>query len=136
MTHWKTAWRGPRLARMIVSAPDRLVLILFWTCLVVAATVLTGVFSPWIVVPLLTVTLVATWRLMPDAVTTTRASLLGALNALVLALAWIALNLPYASRYLTVTRDPGFLTLEALWLSKHAGPDIPMGSALAVQQSI
>jgi len=128
--------RAPRLARMIVSAPDRLVLILFWTCLVVAGTVLPGAFSPWVVVPLLTVTLVATRRLMPDAVTTTRASVAGALSALALALAWLVLNLPYASRYLTVTRDPGFLTLEAIWLSKHPDPDIPMGSAFAVQQSI
>jgi hypothetical protein len=85
---------------------------------------------------MLAVILVATWRLMPDAVTTTRASLVGALSALLLALAWIALNLPYASRYVTVTRDPGFLTLEALWLSKHPSPDIPMGSAFGVQQSI
>jgi len=124
------------LARTIVSAPDRLVLILFWTCLVVAATVLAGVFSPWIVVPVLTITLVASWRLMPDAVTTTRASLVGSLSALLLALAWIALNLPYASRYVTVTRDPGFLTLEAIWLSKHPSPEIPMGLALGVQHSV
>jgi hypothetical protein len=132
----KTLSRPSRLAPMIVSAPDRLVLILFWTCLVVAVTVLAGAFSPWIVVPLLTVTLVATWRLMPAAVTTTGASLAGAFSAMLLALAFVALNLPYASRYLTVTRDPGFLTLEALWLSKHPDPNISVGSALAVQQSI
>jgi hypothetical protein len=121
---------------MIVSTPDRLVLVLFWTCLLVALTVLTGVFSPWVVLPLVTVALAATWRLMPDAFPATRGSVVGALSALTLALGWIVLNLPYASRYLTVTRDPGFLTLEAIWLSKHPSPDIPMGSALAVQQSI
>lgn len=132
----KTLSRPSRLACMIVSTPDRLVLVLFWTCLVVALTVLTGVFSPWIVLPLVTVALVATWRLMPDAFPATRSSVIGALSALTLALGWIVLNLPYASRYLTVTRDPGFLTLEAIWLSKHPSPDIPMGSALAVQQSI
>jgi hypothetical protein len=131
-----TLSRTSRLARVIVSAPDRLVLILFWTCLVVAVTVVAGAFSPWIVVPLLTVTLVATWRLMPGAVTTTWASMAGALTALGLALAFVVLNLPYASRYLTVTRDPGFLTLEALWLSKHPDPNISVGSALAVQQSV
>lgn len=128
--------RAPRLAGTIVSAPDRLVLVLFWTCAVVGVTTLPGVFSPWIVLPLLTGTLAATLRLMPDAITTTRASLVGALGALGLAFAWIVLNLPYASRYLTVTRDPGFLTLEALWLSKHPDPDIPMGSALAIQESM
>jgi hypothetical protein len=131
-----TLSRAPRLARMIVSAPDRLVLVLFWTCLVVAVTVLASAFSPWIVVPMLTLTLAGTWRLMPGAVKTTRASVVGGLAALTLALGWVILNLPFASRYVTVTRDPGFLTLEALWLSKHPGPDIPQGSALAVQESV
>jgi hypothetical protein len=131
-----TLSHAPRLARMIVSAPDRLVLVLFWTCLVVAVTVLASAFSPWIVVPMLTLTLVGTWRLMPGAVKTTRASVVGGLAALTLALGWVVLNLPFASRYVTVPRDPGFLTLEALWLSKHPSPDIPMGSALAIQESI
>lgn len=120
---------------MIVAAPDRLVLVLFWTCLVVAVTVLAGAFTPWIVLPVLAVTVVATGRLMPDPVPATRSSVAGGLSALALALGWLVLNLPYASRYLTVTRDPGFLTLEAIWLSKHSSPDIPMGSALGMQQS-
>jgi len=131
-----TLSRAPRLARMVLSAPDRLVLVFFWACLVVSATILPGAFSPWIVIPLLTLTLVATWRLMPDAVTVTRSSLVGALGALTLSLAWMALNVPYASRYLVVSRDPGFLTLEALWLGKHPDPNMPMGSALAVQNSV
>jgi len=123
------------IARLIVSAPDRLVLMLFWTCLVVAATVIPGIFQPWIVLPLLFVTLVATGRLMPDAITTTRASIYGSLSALIVALAWVVVNLPYVSRFVYVSRDPGFLTLEALWLSKHANPDIPMGTAAAVQSA-
>ncbi|WP_250442489.1 hypothetical protein [Actinotalea sp. C106] len=119
-----------------MSTPDRLIMLLFWTSLVVTVTVLPGVFTPWLVAPLLLVAVAATWRLMPAPLQADRAGLLGAGVALVLTLGWIAAHLPYTSRYVTVTRDPGFLTLEGIWLSNHSHPGIPMGSALEVQDAL
>lgn len=130
------ARRPSALARAVTAAPDRIVLLLLWTSLVVALTVLAAAFTPWLVVPVLAVTVAATWRLGPDRVETSRASTLGAAGALAVAAAWLVVNLPYASRYLTVTRDPGFLTLEGIWLSQHADPDLPVGSAADVVRAV
>ncbi|WNB86309.1 hypothetical protein [Cellulomonas sp. ATA003] len=127
---------GSPWARLLVSLPDRLVLALFWTCLVVAVTVLVGRFSPWLVGPLLAVVLVATWRAVPAPLPATRNTAAGAAVCLGLCAAWALVHLPYASEYVTVTRDPGFLTLEGLWLADHATPEIPQGRARAVAEAV
>lgn len=113
----------------VVAAPDRVVLLLFWTCLVVSPAVLVGAFRPVVVVPALVAVVVATWRLAPPPVAATTSSALGAGAALAFAAAWLAANAPYASEYVVVARDPGFLTLEGVWLSRHPAPDIPLGRA-------
>jgi hypothetical protein len=128
--------RGRRLLAAVAGVPDRLVVMLFWTSVVVSVTVLVGQFTPVVVLPLLVAVLAATWRLVPAPVLPTRSAALGALSALGLVALWVALNVPYVARYVVVTRDPGFLTLEGFWLTEHASPDIPMGSAEAVADSV
>jgi len=123
-----TSPRG-RVLAAVVAAPDRVVLLFFWTCLLVSPVVLVGAFRPAVVVPALVAVLVATWRLAPRPVAATRTSALGAVAALAVAAAWLAANAPYASEYVVVARDPGFLTLEGVWLSQHPAPDIPLGRA-------
>lgn len=123
-------------ARGLSAAPDRLMLILFWTSLVVASAVLVGTLLPLVVLPVLVVVLAATWRLMPARLPADRPTLLGAGAALVVAAAWTVAHLPYASRWILVTRDPGFLALEGLWLSKHPAPALPIGSALQVSAQV
>ncbi|WP_456845059.1 glycosyltransferase family 39 protein [Cellulomonas sp. P5_C6] len=119
-----------------MALPDRLVMLLFWCSLVVAVSVIAAQFRPVVVLPLLAVVIVATWRLVPAPLAATGRQV-GAAGAAVLVCAvWLGLNLPLASRYVTVTRDPGFLTLEGIWLSTHANPDIPVGAAAQVQHAV
>lgn len=125
-----------RLARAVVAVPDRVLMLFFWTSLVVAAAVLLGQFRPVVVLPALLLTAVATWRLVPGRVRADRASVVGTLTAVALAAAWLVLNLPYASRYLVVLRDPGFLTLAGIWLSDNPSPNMPVGAAEAVAAQV
>ncbi len=128
--------RGTRLLAAVCAAPDRLVTLLFWVSLVVAGAVLVGQFRPAVVVPALVVVLVATWRLVPAPVVPTRSAALATVSAFALGAVWLLVNVPYASRYVVVTRDPGFLTLEGFWLTDHAAPDLPAGSAEAVAAQV
>ncbi|HEY0188601.1 MAG TPA: hypothetical protein VGC67_14015 [Cellulomonas sp.] len=127
---------APAPVRALSAAPDRLVMLLFWTCLVAGAAVLLDQFRPVLVLPVLLVVLAVTWRLVPRAVPATRATALGALGAVCLATGWVVVNLPYASQYVVVNRDPGFLTLEGLWLSEHASAGLPASQAAEVAGSI
>ncbi|NTW41586.1 MAG: hypothetical protein HGA44_17185, partial [Cellulomonadaceae bacterium] len=127
---------GSFAARLLCSAPDRIALVLFWTALVVSLTVLAGQFRPVVVAPSLIVVIIATWRLTPSERPATTPNVLGALAAVIAACAWLIMNVPYASRFVVVTRDPGFLTLQGLWLTTHASPQIPVGSALEAQDLI
>jgi hypothetical protein len=128
---------APRRARtagtiardVAVRLPDRIVLVFFWFCLVVAVAVLLETFRPYVVLPVAVVLVVVTWRLVPTRFATTPASFAGSLAALVVGAGWFAMNLPYLSQYVVVTRDPGFLTLEGFWLTHHASPDLPVDAA-------
>lgn len=125
-----------RWARSVVGLPDRIVMLTFWCALVVAVTVLCSQFRPIVVLPLLVVVLVLTWRFTPAALPVTRAHVVSSSAALVAAGAWLLVNLPFASSFITVWRDPGFLTLEGLWLSGHPSSDIPVGAAETVQHAV
>lgn len=90
---------------------------------------LLGQFRPVVVLPLAALLAVATWRLVPAPPPATRAHL-GALAAVVaLVAAWVALGLRSVAEYVVVNRDPGFLTLQALWLTDHPAAPIPVGAA-------
>ncbi len=119
-----------------MGLPDRIVMLLFWCALVVSGCVLVSQFRPYVVLPLLAVVVASTWRFTPAALPVTRAHLVSSIAALGAGLVWLAVNLPFASTFITVWRDPGFLTLEGLWLSGHASPDIPVGAASSVQHAI
>lgn len=123
-------------ARGLVGLPSRLPLLLFWCTLVVSVTVLLGVFAPSVVLPSLVLLVVVTWRLGPDRLEVSPGAVVGALAALTLAVAWVWVNLSFASEVLLVQRDPGFLTLEGLWLSSHADPDVPLRSAADVVAAV
>jgi len=125
-----------QLMRALVAAPDRLVLAFFWTSLVVAVCILLGIFVPWVVLPVAAVTVVLCWRLAPGPLPTRAPHAWGSFIALAIALLWFVVQLPYASRYIVVLRDPGFLTLAGLWLSENPGPNMPVGSAEAVAAAV
>jgi hypothetical protein len=125
-----------RLRRTTVAFPDRAILVLFWVSLVVAAAVLAGQFRPLLVVPAAAVVVVLSWRLVPAPMAPSRANVTGALVAVVLVAVWLIANVAYVSRYVVVTRDPGFLTLEAFWLTGHPDPGIPVGVAGVVADNV
>ncbi len=128
---------GPgRAARALVGLPSRLGVLFFWTTLVVALTVITGQFHPWLVLAVLGLVVAATWRLVPAPVPATREAVRGSAAALGLAAVWVAVNLPWASEVLLVQRDPGFLTLQGLWLVDHADPAVPVRSAAEVAAAV
>lgn len=128
--------RGPALGRGIVALPTRLVASLFWVALVVCACVVLGVLAPSVVLPAAAAVLALTWRLVPRPVPATGPAVLGALAALAIAGSFVAWNLPHVGQLLLVQRDPGFLTLQALWLVDHPDPHIPLGSAVDVAAAV
>ena len=112
-----------------MAAPDRIVLVLLWLSLVIDITLLLDVFRPAVVVPAAVILIATTWKLTPEPLAATRANVRAAATALAMAVTWIAVNAPLAARYLVVTRDPGFVTLEGIWLSTHDAPEIPNSGA-------
>ncbi len=128
--------RHPRVRRLVVSLPDRLPVILGVVGVVCLLAILANVFEPLVVVPAAAVGVAALWRFGPEPLRTTRSAFLSSVVVLVLAVAWIAANVRYASEYVVVNRDPGFLTLQAIWLRTHSFSEIPAGSAAAVMKAV
>lgn len=125
-----------RLAEAVAVAVDRIPLLLFWAALVVSVAILFDAFHRLLVLPALLLVVVATWQLTPRHLPPTRAVVVGAGLALLGTLVWLACQVPFSSAYVIVNRDPGFVTLEGLWLSDHPGSTIPVGSAEAVANAI
>ncbi len=94
--------------------------------IVVSVAVLVEVFRPLVVVPLTLVLVAVTWKVVPSSLEPTRRAVAGTLTALGIVVAWFVVNVPFAARFVVVTRDPGFLTLEAFWLSRNESPDLPL----------
>ncbi|WP_454043134.1 ArnT family glycosyltransferase [Cellulosimicrobium sp. Marseille-Q8652] len=117
-----------RAAALLVAAPDRVQTLLLSLSIAVSVTVLLEAFRPLVVLPLTAVLVALLWRLVPDPVPATRRAVIGTSAALGVVLVWLAVNVPFAARFVVVTRDPGFLTLEGFWLRDNSSPDIPLGA--------
>jgi hypothetical protein len=120
----------------LMELPSRLPVIFFWCALVVCLTTTLGVFRPIVVLPAITLVVALTWRMVPDPVPGTRGFRLGAGWALGLVVAWVLVNVAFAGEILLVQRDPGFLTLEGVWLTTNADPSIPIRSAAELSQQV
>lgn len=129
-------WVDRPIGAHVTNLPSRLPVVLFWITLVATVAVLFGWFTPWLVLPAIGLTVAATWRFVPDRVRVDAAAARGALWALGLALAWVVANWWFAAEILLVQRDGGFLTLEGIWLSHNADPDIPLRTAADVADAI
>ncbi len=123
------------VSRAIVDLPDVVALPVLCAAVVVSLTVLFGVFTPWVVVPAIIVGTVLTWRWRPPRFRVETAWT-SALVAVAVIVCWFAVNLRFASEWVDVTRDPGFLTLQGLWLSQHPSSDIPIGGAADVAGAV
>ncbi|GAA4187897.1 hypothetical protein GCM10022288_13480 [Gryllotalpicola kribbensis] len=126
---------APWWQRALTAAPDAILLPLLWLCLTVSATIIFRVFSPWLVIPVVVVASALTWRWRPRSYSG-RFAWQSSLAALIGAVVWLVVNARFASQWLIVTRDPGFLTLEGVWLSKHTSPNLPAADAAALAAKI
>lgn len=125
-----------RLARAAVAVPDRVPVLLACLGLSGLLAVLAGQFRPVVVLPAAALLAGASWRWVPRAPVPTGAQLgsLGVLAAL--CVGWVVVGLRRVAEYVVVNRDPGFLTLQALWLTDHPAAPIPVGSAAAVDAAV
>ncbi len=122
--------------RLVIDLPTRLSLLVLWTLVVSSVAVLLGRFTPAFVLPALLVVLLVTRRWVPEPVPVSRQALVGAGSALALAGAWVAVNLRLTSEVLLVQRDPGFLTLQGLWLAEHSQATVPVRTAAEVAAQV
>jgi hypothetical protein len=129
-------WFARPIAALVTDLPGRVPVLFFWCTVVVAVTVLLGVFTPLVVFPALALVVLATWRFVPERLPVDRASATGAAWALGLVVVWVLVNVWFAGEVLLVQRDPGFLTLTGLWLSQNPDPDIPLRTAVEVAAQV
>jgi hypothetical protein len=131
--------RGRRLAALarsaLAAAPERLTLALVSLAIACGVTVSLAAFRPATVLPLAAALTATGWILGPKGGRDPRSALGGAL-ALGGAALWFLANLRWVAEYLIVRRDPGFLTLSALWLTDHPSTDIPTRGAIAAADGL
>lgn len=118
-----------RAARVMLGLPDRLPALLLAVGLAALLAVLAGRATPVVVLPLAALFAAATWRLVPPPPPATRGQLLALGGLAALVAGWVVLGLRSVAEYVVVNRDPGFLTLKALWLTGHPAAPIPVGAA-------
>lgn len=121
---------GISLRRALAAAPERLTLTLVSLAVACGLTVSLGAFRPMTALPLAAVLTAAGWIFGPEGKRDGRSALGGGI-AVAGAGIWFISNLPWVAEYLIVRRDPGFLTLSALWLTDHPSTDMPSGGAAA-----
>ena len=120
---------GPRAAgalRLVAALPDRLPVALLCLCVAAAGASVLAQVRPAVVLPAALALVLVTWRATPGPPGHPAQGAAGALIAIAIAAVWVGVNAPVASQYLTVTRDPGFLTLGGAWLTEHPDPAIPV----------
>jgi hypothetical protein len=122
-------------ARVLASVPDRAPVLLAALAVACSLAVQVGQFRPWVVLPLAVVLVALSWRWVPPA-PTGRAEVWSAGVMLLLVAVWCVVGVRHAAEYVVVNRDPGFLTLRALWLVDHPSALIPVGGAAAVDAAV
>lgn len=110
--------------RLLGALPDRLLLVLLWTCVAVGAATVAGVHRPVVTLPLAAGLVAVTWRWHPPREAPARGD--GAASALCLLLValWVVVQVPYTAERLVVSRDPDVYTLAALDLVDSPDPAI------------
>lgn len=122
---------GRAWVRLIVDLPERVPVLVLCLAIAGVVAVLAGQFRPWVVLPLALVLAVASWRAVDPRPAGRRVGGRDLAPVLVLLAGiatWVAVSLRYASQYVVVSRDPGFLTLTGFWLADHPSALIPVGA--------
>jgi hypothetical protein len=117
----------------VLALPDRVAVALGLLGVVAVLAAQVGQLRPLVVLPAAGLLVATTWRLVPGLADTPRdrgPRAVAAVVALLLVVAaWVAVGARFAAQYVVVNRDPGFLTLRALWLADHPSALVPVGSA-------
>lgn len=140
--------------RALACAPEAFVALLVAVAIASGITVTLGIHRPYVTIPLAAALLWVLWRIVRPRARDDRAEsgetaatarhegraqprrdVLIAHGALLIGLVvWMVLGFVYASQYLIVSRDPGFLALTGVWLTDHPSTDIPsLGTVDAVK---
>ena len=119
----------------LAAAPERLTLALVSLAIACGIAVSVGAFRPVVVLPLAAALTATGWILVPKGPRDPQSARGGAL-ALGGAALWYLANLRWVAEYLIVRRDPGFLTLSAMWLTDHTSTDIPTRGSIAAANGI
>lgn len=117
-----TQRRGP--AAWWVSFPDRLCTGFLAVVVVLTIALIAQQFRWWLVLPAIVLAVVASRRLILPAPQVSRAQVLGVTLAVLIAVAWTAVNVPLAGQAMGVVRDPGQYTLAGLYLIDHPSKNI------------
>ncbi len=126
---------APDPIRALAAAPERLTLILVGLAVASGITVSLGAFRPYTTLPLAAALIAVGWVAIPAGPRDRRSALGGAI-ALGGSILWVLANLNWVAQYFIVRRDPGFLTLSALWLTHHPSTDIPSGGTVETAHSL
>lgn len=120
--------------RVLADLPLRLPLVLVWSSVVVALLVVLGRFRPLPTVVGCLVVVALTWRLAPGLPVRlqVRSAGIGGLLALLLAVGFAVVNLPFVTEGLLLDRDPDVYTLTAWWLVDHPAPGVPVPGGVGV----
>ncbi|MGI8536418.1 MAG: hypothetical protein ACR2K2_07930 [Mycobacteriales bacterium] len=115
-----------RVATAVCGLPERLLLVLLWTCVAVAVCTVVGQHRPLVLVPLAAVVVAATWRWRPVPLARRRGDLFATVACLLLLAVWVGVQVPLTGERLVISRDPDVYTLTALWLVDHASVSVPV----------
>ena len=129
--------RGPAVRTLFALSAEMLVVATVATAIAAGTTVTLGIHRPWTTLPVAIGIGLWLWRAVrPHSVPDDAEVRAGALSLAGVA-AWIVVGFYFASEYLVVTRDPGFLALTGVWLTDHPSTDIPTRGAIeaAAQQA-
>lgn len=128
--------RRPATRALLAALPEMLVSGTVAVALAAGATVTLGIHRPWTTLPLAVIIGVILWRAVRPHGVSSDADFRAARWSLAGVSAWIVVGFFFASQYLVVTRDPGFLALTGVWLIDHPDTDIPTRGAIeaAAQQ--
>ncbi|WP_353808481.1 hypothetical protein [Agromyces sp. SYSU T00194] len=123
-----------RVASAVAALPDVGLVPFLWLCVTVTAAIALHVFHPLLLV-VVVVASVLTWRWRLPAYTA-RFAARSAGAAVLLVVAWVAINLPFAGEWIDLPRDPAFLAQAGIWLTEHLSPSLPVGSSADVVAAV
>ncbi len=115
-----------RVATAVCALPERLLLVLLWTCVAVAGCTVAAQHRPVVLLPVAAALVAGTWRWRPGPLARRRGDLSATVVLLLLLAVWVGVQVPLTGERLIISRDPDVYTLTALWLVDHASLSVPV----------